>query len=191
METLRFKIQGISPLLMHNGQTADPANVWSRKMKEITSKRKKVDADYEELARLEWLAGLYLKDNAPCIPGFVFEAALIGKGSSARKERMGKEAAAAVWVIEDFPLEYDGPADPHELWEVERFRNQSLVRVSQSRVLRTRPFFKEWGATIEVTYDDELIDGETVKRWIEVSGRQVGLMDWRPKFGRFEVEWIE
>ena len=160
-------------------------------MKEITSKRKKVDADYEELARLEWLAGLYLKDSMPCIPGFVFEAALIGKGGAARKEKMGKEAAAAVWVIDDFLLEYDGPTDPHELWEDVRFRDQSLVKVGMARVLRTRPFFKNWSADIEITYDEELIDREIIKRWVEIAGRQVGLMDWRPKFGRFTVEWSE
>lgn len=189
MEILKFRIVGVSPLVMHNGQTANPTNVWSRKMKEITSKRKKVDADYDELARLEWLAGLYLKDGEPCIPGYVFEASIIGKGGGARKERMGKEAAAALWVLEDFPLIYDGPRDPHELWEIKDFMLQILVRVNQARVLRTRPIFQEWSAEIEVNFNLDLLDRETVKRWIEIAGNQSGLMDWRPKFGRFEVSW--
>jgi len=189
MQTLQFRIQGVSPLLMHNGQTADPMNVWARRMKEITSKRKKVDADYEELARLEWLAGLYLKDGEPCIPGYVFEAAIIGKGGAARKERMGKDAAAAVWVLKDFPLTYEGPRDPHKLWEVEAFRFQILVNVNGSKVLRTRPMFTDWAAEIEVNFDSELLDEEVVKRWVEVAGSQCGLMDWRPKYGRFSVEW--
>ena len=106
IEKLNFRIAGLSPLLMHNGQAADPSNTYARKMKEVSSKRAKTDADYEELAKIEWFAGLYLVNKEPCIPGYVFEAALIGKGSSARKERMGKEAAASLWVTQDFPLEY-------------------------------------------------------------------------------------
>jgi len=189
MQTLQFRIQGVSPLIMHNGQTADPTNIWSRKMSEITSKRKKVDADYEELARLEWLAGLYLKDGEPCIPGYVFEASIIGKGGGARKERMGKEAAAALWVVKDFPLIYDGVKDPHELWKIEDFRLQVIVKIKTSSVLRTRPIFQEWGANVEINFNSDLLDEETVRRWVEVAGAQSGLMDWRPKYGRFSVEW--
>ena len=186
---LNFRIVGVSPLLMHNGQLADQSNVWTRKIKEISSKRKKVDSDYEEMARLEWLGSLYLYNKEPCIPGYVMEGCLIGKGGAARKERMGKEAAAGLWVLDDFPLEYEGLRDPNELWEDEAFRFQALVSVNSSRVMRTRPIFKNWAANIKVQFDDELVDEESARRWPEVAGAQVGLMDWRPKFGRFVVEW--
>lgn len=189
MQALSFRIVGISPLVMHNGQLADPANQWSRAVKEISGKRKKTDSDYEEMARLEWLGGLYLKDKEPCIPGYVFEGCLIGKGGAARKERMGKESAAALWVMDDFPLEYDGPRDPHELWKDETFRLQALVIVGSARIVRTRPLFKKWAANIEVQYNSDLLNDDMVHRWVEVAGEQVGLMDWRPKFGRFAVEW--
>ena len=189
IQELNFRIVGVSPLLMHNGQLADPSNIYARKMKEISSKRSKTDADYEEMAKLEWFGSLYLLNKEPCIPGLVFEAALIGKGGAARKERMGKEAAAALWVVDDFPLEYTGPKDPYELWEDEHFRFQSLVRVQTSRVLRTRPIFRQWAASIKVQFDGELLNEADVRRWIEVAGVQSGLMDWRPKFGRYGVEW--
>jgi len=189
MQELDFRIVGVSPLLMHNGQLADPSNIYARKMKEISSKRSKTDADYEEMAKLEWFGGLYLLNKEPCIPGLVFEAALIGKGGAARKERMGKEAAAALWVVNDFPLEYDGSRDPYQLWEDERFRFQSLVRVKTSRILRTRPIFRQWAASIKVQFDGDLLNEENVRRWVEVAGVQCGLMDWRPKFGRYEVKW--
>ncbi|MHA2068823.1 MAG: hypothetical protein ACXABY_31055 [Candidatus Thorarchaeota archaeon] len=134
-------------------------------------------------------------DKEPCLPGYVFEAALIGKGGAARKERMGKEAAIGVWVTENFPLLYEGPRDPHEMWRIfaededGTFVDQSLVRVGPSRIMRTRPRFHNWAADIILEFDDEFVDLDTVKRWVEVAGRQVGLCDWRPKFGRFEVEW--
>ena len=190
MQELTFRIVGASPLLMHNPQLANPMSTYAKKLKEISSKRSKTDADFEEMAKLEWFGGLYLLNKEPCIPGYVFEAALIGRGGAARKERMGKEATAALWVVDDFPLEYDGPKDPYQLWADERFRYQVLVKIETSRVLRTRPIFHNWAATIKVQFDSDLLNVENVKRWIEVAGVQSGLMDWRPKFGRYTVEWL-
>lgn len=184
---LNYKIRGVAPLLMHNGQLADPANKWARSIKEISSKRKKVDADYEEMARLEWMGGLYLLDGEPCIPGYVLEGMLIGKGGAARKQRMGKEAAAGLFVLKNFPLEYDGPRDPSELYQIETFRDRSLVVIGQSRVVRTRPIFHEWAASVEVEIETELVNPDDVDQWMETAGRIVGLMDWRPKCGRFEI----
>lgn len=190
IQKLSFKIEGIAPLMMHNGRLADPDDPYSRAMKAITSNRKKTDADLEELARLEFLGGLYLNDDERIIiPGFVFEASLIGKGGAARKERMGKEAAAALWVTQDFLLIYDGPQEPNELWKDKQFVNQSMVRVQSSKVKRTRPFFQDWGAEIVVEFNDNLINEEQVRRWVEVAGEQVGLCDWRPRLGRFRVIW--
>ena len=189
MKTLNFTIVGVSPLLMHNGQLADPSNKWARAIKEISRKRSKTDADYEEMSRLEWFGGLYLVDGKPCIPGQCFEACLIGKGSAARKERMGKEAAAALWVLDDFPLIYEGSKDPHEMWESGSFKLIAGVIIKGSRIMRTRAMFKEWSAEIAVSFNPELLDEPVVKNWIEVAGEQVGLMDWRPKFGRFRVVW--
>jgi len=190
MKKLHFTITGDAPLLMHNGRLASQDDPYARAMKEISSKRKKVDADYEEMARLEFLGGLYLDENEePCIPSHVFEACIIGRGGAARKERMGKESAASFWVLDDIPLQYEGPRDPTELWGTKKFVFQALVKVSTSRVTRTRPIFRNWSADVGVEFNSELIDEESVRRWIEVAGEQVGLMDWRPRFGRFSVEW--
>lgn len=187
IEKLSFKIQGVSPLIMHNGLLADPSNEWTRAVKEISSKRKKTDSDYEEMARLEWMGSLYLKKGEPCIPGYVLEGALIGKGGAARKQRMGKQAAAGVYVTKDFLLEYDGPRSQSELWAVAEFQFRMPVVVKGARIIRTRPIFDEWGATVEVEVDTDLVNTDDVILWMDIAGREVGLMDWRPKYGRFEV----
>lgn len=186
-EKLTFKIRGVAPLLMHNGQLADPGNQWARAMKEISSKRAKTTADYEEMARLEWFGSLYLHEGEPCIPGYVLEATLIGRGGAARKQKMGKQAAAGLYVTDNFLLEYDGPHDPEELWKLEEFRYQVLVRVQTSRVLRTRPIFHKWAATVSFEVEPDLVNVADAKLWMAIAGRESGLMDWRPKFGRFEV----
>jgi hypothetical protein len=187
LEKLNFRIVGAAPLIMHNGRLANPADKFARALKEISSKRKKVDADYEEMARLEWLGGLYLDNGEPCIPGYVLEGALIGKGGAARKQRMGKQAAAGLFVMNDFSLEYDGPRDPNELWKLESFRLQRLVVVKSSRVMRTRPIFKKWAANVEVEFNPDFVNADDVRLWMQIAGYECGLMDWRPKAGRFDV----
>lgn len=57
MKTLELILTGVAPLLQHNGQTTDPLNPFSRAMSEISSKRKKTEADHRERDRLEFLAG--------------------------------------------------------------------------------------------------------------------------------------
>jgi hypothetical protein len=187
VEKLSFRIRGVAPLVMHNGTMADPANEWTRAVKEISGKRKKTDADYEEMARLEWMGGLYLHKGEPCIPGYVLEGCLIGKGGAARKQRMGKQAAAGLYVTKNFPLEYEGPREPAELWQLPEFQLRVPVVVKTSRIIRTRPIFEEWAANVEVEVDTDLINLDDVRLWMEIAGRECGLMDWRPKCGRFEV----
>lgn len=185
---MSFRIVGESPLLMHNGQLADPLNEIARKMKAVSSKRKKVDADQEEMARLEWYGGLYLDGGRPCIPAENLEAALIGKGSAARKEKMGKQAESALFVPNNAVLEYDGPADLEKLWKHGGFTSRQKVKVQTNSVMRTRPIFPEWSATVEITYNPDLLNAEDIKRWMVVAGEQVGLMERRPRNGRFSVE---
>jgi hypothetical protein len=60
-----------------------------------------------------------------------------------------------------------------------------------SRIMRTRPIFKEWAAIVEVEFEDSVINEEQVDRWVHAAGTQVGLCDWRPRCGRFTAEKIE
>ena len=175
MDNLRVKLTGIAPIIMHNGQLALPTNSFSREMKKISSKRKKVDADYEELAHLEFLGGLYTSDGAVVIPAYVFEGALLGKGGASRKERAGKDAQIAVFVENDAELIYDGPKTPHELWVDGRFDFRMPVKIGQATIERTRPMFKKWSCVFDVRYDLEFVDRDTVVRWLEVAGERVGL----------------
>lgn len=190
MQKLKFKLTGVTPLLMHNGQTSDPLNDYSRKMKKISSKRIKTDQDYEDLMKLEYMAALYLNEKLqPCVPGEVLEAALCGRGGAARKERAGKQAQASIFIEGSIALDYDGPKKPKDMLKDESMRHVASVRIQSNRVIRTRPKIPvPWTAEGELTYNEKLVDRDVVIRWLHVAGEEVGLMDWRPKFGRFEVE---
>lgn len=182
---LTFKIAGVSPLLMHNGSLADPMNPIARQMKQISSKKSKTDADLEELARLEWHGSLYLHNGKPCIPGFVMESSMV---EAAKKTRRGKQALAGLYCPENALIEHDGPQEIEELWNVPDYRLVVGVRIQRNKVMRTRPKFDKWAASVTIHFDSALMNAREIKEIMITCGRYIGLMDWRPKFGRFEVE---
>lgn len=186
LQEMSVSIKGVSPLLMHNGQTADPLNKFSKAMKEITGKRKKTDEDHAELSRIEWLAGLYVdSDEKLILPSVSLEAAII---DGAKKSKLGKAFKSSVFVNEDAPLTIGrkyGKAS--ELWDEDEYRDVRGVRVGQSRVMRTRPIFRDWSASFVLLFDDEQVNGGDVERALLDAGRISGVGDFRPKFGRFEL----
>jgi hypothetical protein len=183
----RATITGTGSLLMHNGQLANPRNQWAKAIKLISSKRKKADEDYEEMARLEFLGGLYYDDEiGPYIPAECIDGALT---DGAKKKKLGKAFKSCVMAEgEKFALDYKGPRDRNKLWESGQFQHECLAVVGMARVVRTRPRFRDWG----VTFDIALIPGEVnpsdIEEALRVSGAYGGLCDYRPKYGRFTVE---
>jgi len=183
---LKVTLVGITPTIQHNGQLANPLNKWSKAMKEISGKRKKTDADFEELAKIEFFGALYLdSDGRPCWPGETIEAMLI---SAAKKSREGPQAKTGIICDGNFAIKYSGPTDPEKLWADERFRLTVPVRVQSSRIMRTRPIFREWSLPIEISYLEDVVNERTVRDWCNTAGQLIGLSDWRPKYGRFSVE---
>lgn len=183
-QTLTYQLTSDCPMLMHNGQGADPLNKWSKAKKQVTSKRKKTDADQEELSRLDFLSGLYMGKDGPIIPAVNIDGMLL---NAAKKNREGPLAKSGVFCTADTPLQYDGPRTADELFADERFRHVSLVRVQQSRTPRTRPIFSEWTAKVQVQIEDTVVNPKQVDDWFHIAGTQVGLGDWRPQHGRFSA----
>jgi len=182
---LNCHIRGVVPCIQHNGQMCDPLNRWAKAIKAITGKRKKTDDDHAEIARLEWFASLYLdKDGEPCWPGENIEGLLI---ASAKKQKSGPTAKAAVIVDGNHKLIYTGPKDPEKLWNEESFRSIVRAKVQQSAIMRCRPIFHNWELKFTVSYLPDLLDLNALKQWIEIGGREIGLSEWRPKYGRYEV----
>lgn len=183
---LTVKLNGVSPILMHNGQLANPLNPVVIEMKKISVKRSKTEADLLELARLEFQGSLYMGDNGPVLPAHVLESAIV---NGAKKSREGLKAKSGMFIENSSCLEYDGSRDRKELWADENFRFVAPVVINRARIMRTRPIFNDWSATITVNYDDNQVNEASVIKWLQDTGQQVGLCDWRPKYGRFEVEY--
>ena len=76
------------------------------------------------------------------------------------------------------------------LAEGDAYRLCVPVGLNGKRVMRTRPIFRAWSVVAEVEYEDTILNLEQVNRWVQTAGVQVGLCDWRPRYGRFTVEKI-
>lgn len=183
-QSLKFLLRSVVPLVMHNGQLADPLNQHSKQMKKVSSKRAKTEADFEQLAKLEWYGSLYVHNGVPCIPGELIEAAFI---EAAKKSKRGQQAKAGMLSDGFWPLEFDGPRNPDDLWKDGKYRLTTGVRVQRNRVMRTRPIFPRWEATVKIDFLPDQLNREEIADIMSTMGRVIGLGDWRPRFGRFEV----
>ena len=185
MQKFHIFIEGITPLLMHSDRSVDPSDPITKAMKAITSKKtNKTDKDIEELQRLEFVAGLYINKNGPYIP----DANLVRCIQDAGKATRHGQAVIKSLILDnlEIPLRYDGPRYADGLWEHPQFRNVSSVRVTNSRVMRTRPQFSEWSIETTGMLDDSTLSWDDFSAIVGGYGF-VGLGDWRPRFGRFSV----
>lgn len=185
-QSFKRSLQSAAPLLLNNGILANPRNPIAQAMKRITSKGKnKTEADLLELSRLEWHGSLYLKNGRVCIPGVMLDACLI---NAAKKSRRGNQAKAGLYCTDDFLLQYDGPQTIEDLWKDERFQFVANCRPQgRATVMRTRPIFETWALDIEVVFNDEQLSASDLDEILALAGRDIGIGNWRPRYGRFDV----
>ena len=188
MRTTEITITGITPLIVHNGQLADPLNPFSRELKEISGKRKKTDADHEAMARIEFEGGLYFDEKeGPFMPADCIEATIC---AGAKKSRIGKDVAAAVFVESEIvPIQYDGPRTVEGMWkDRERFVLRKACKVATAKIMRTRPMIPTgWKITFSLAFDESIVNEAALRKAMIDAGALVGICDWRPRFGRFLV----
>lgn len=186
---MQFKItiMGNQPLLMHNSRLANPMDPITRALKVVSSKRKKTDDDHFEMSRLEFLGSLYFdKELGPYIPGENVQRCLT---EAARFQNLGKKVERGLFITTSVnPLAYKGPRDETGLWEDENFRHFAIVRVGTSRVSRTRVQFQKWGLEAQGRLDESQLSWDQLQEIGRNAGLYVGLGDWRPRFGLFDVE---
>jgi hypothetical protein len=162
-------------------------------MKAVSSKRKKTDADLDELARLEWLAGLYRIDGDLVIPDYVLESTMIG---GAKKSKRGPQAKCGLFFTEHAVLSFRGK--PYvisdqtlaEMFESGEFTHTIGVRVGMSKVMRTRPIFRDWSCEALAQYDPDVLNHRDIEEIAIDAGKLVGIGDWRPKHGRFDAQVV-
>ena len=186
MKTLNLEIKGTCPLLQHDDKLVNHFSENTKRFKALSTKKHKDEADLKEMTRIEWLSSLYhTPQKGYFIKAECFEGAFY---AAAKTERLGKLFKQAASIPDDpifhFP---DETLTPEELFTREQYVNYASVKIQHNKIFRCRPIFNEWHCAVQIVYNEELIDAGTLQNIAEYAGRFVGICDFRPKYGRFEV----
>jgi hypothetical protein len=201
LEELVFTLKGLTPLLLHNGtQLSDPLSRISKELKIFSAKKSKVDDDHRAMRDLEWIGALYtdepiefertgqeIKVNGKSrliLPGDNVHRMLFDAG---KHSKMGQRIKDGVLVLSDVPLE-GGETVSKMFVKPDEYMFRRRVKLGAQAVMRTRCILRKWSATIPVHYQTERIDAEKLIEIMETAGRFVGLGDWRPRYGTFQVD---
>lgn len=199
MKNLKLKVTGIAPLLMHDNKAANPLNSYAKALKSKTCKLKKTDQDYFDIARIEWEAGLYIHDGVVAIPARCIEKCFL---LGARKSKLGKQYESGVFLDSDWSeLSYRGskikasksdliPNDGLDKF-FEEHSDIQMVKVGTNQVPRCRPTFVEWSFECTLMFDPTIIEEANLLNACQDAGRLIGLLEQRPRLGRFVVEKIK
>ena len=192
----RIKINGTSPIIMHNGAAGlDSRSAANQEKAAIAKKRgsNRTESDDLRLMELECQTSLWLNGSgAPTVPEAALRAII---ETGARKLKQGPQVREGLIVegVEQFHYDESLGTTVEELGKTVQFTVGVVVQ--RSRILRTRAKFDEWGVTFTVEVDDELVDAEQLAAWLDIAGRRIGLGDWRPEksghYGRFETVGVE
>lgn len=189
---MRLRLEGITPLMMHNVRLADPDEPIVQQIKAITDKKTNMtETDRHEVNRLKFLGSLYYDDRTgPYLPAANMFASII---EGARKTRGGKDAEAGIiWLADKAELEYEGPRDPDKMWNDGNspFVDRRMVTVNRARVPGVRAIFPDWACEIAIDYDEKLLDLNTLKTYAHRGGR-IGVGDYRRFYGRYRATITE
>lgn len=186
MEQLDLHFTGTSDLLMHRPTGVDVLSVEKQEQMKYTGKQRKTTDDYEIIKRLDWEMGLYFDEElGPYIPGVNVEIML---RDAAKLTKQGAAITRGVVVIQDkLPVQYKGPRRSiEELWDA-NLKDYRVVGNQQNSVMRCRPKFPGWSLDVSMTVEGTIITASDVRGIAVKAGKMIGLGDYRPRFGRFEV----
>lgn len=185
MKSATYTVRGTTPLLMHSERLANPFDPLTVELKTLTKRRNKTQDDLLEIARIEWLGGLYHDESGIFLPGYNVLAALVGGG---KMRKLGTAIKRGAIVQEDkVPVEYSGPKNPDELFKNKSFVDIRSVKVGTSKVSRCRPKFTDWKITFTLLYANDTLQKSDLDLVVQDTGAMIGIGDYRPRFGRFEV----
>jgi hypothetical protein len=173
VEQYAVVIKGIRPLLMHKYTVESESD--SKKMK--TRYDPKEDAEN----------ALYKDDEGRiCTPSIHIESALSKAATSFKQPGKGRKTYRDLIKsgIQIEPLNI-----PHKYpeWKIDIQR----AVIGRSAVPRARPRFDKWELEFIINLVDPTIVPATLQEILNDAGRYIGIGDYRPRYGLFEVTKFE
>lgn len=134
-------------------------------------------------------------DGIICLPGEYLRGAIIGASKFRQDPRSPRKSAQDLFKAAVVPLSMMSPitsasGEPAKEWD---FLHQCRVQVQRNGVTRTRPAFKVgWEAEVELLVNlPQYVGPELLNEVVVDAGRLIGLADFRPTYGRFQVVKFE
>jgi len=192
MKILKIRIEGTAPLVLHSDRLCNPLDPLTKTLKQYTGKRKKTDEDLAEIARIEWMAGLYHDDTVGIhVPGQNLDATIRG---AAKLQKRGQDVKRGLMTLEEkVPLEYEGSKKPAVLFGDgnTEFVDMRSVVIQRARLMRCRPIFHKWALEFSVGYNIDIFNRDDVVDLITTGGQLIGLCDMRPRYGKYTVKVLK
>lgn len=167
-------IEGVAPILFHR---------WNCESVESKSKAKKGSAE-KKTDDVE--SYVYRNDkNELCIPGEYLRGALVAAAKFQQDPRSPRKSAADLFkaaIVSLTPLASLGVKD----WD---YLDKRRVCIQRNAITRSRPAMREgWKVSFVLMVNlPEYIDHQLLNHTIQQAGKLIGLADFRPSFGRFNV----
>ena len=186
------EIEGETPLLIHNGRTSNPLDDYAKRMKLITSKRKKTEEDLEKLLDIQWNASLYWNDKIGLY--MPVENLMAALHKACKKHKMGNNVSGFVFGEKlGFPILVKGHDNLETLAANKEYRFVKTVTIQRAKTLSCRAIFNEWKIRFNFTIDQELLSSDDVFMILTTMANRIGLGVWTPShqkpgnFGKFRI----
>ena len=174
IEKFSVKIQGAAPLLMHRFITS------AEKPKEAKKQDRK--GIVRDPAKEAQNAAYILPNGKLYQPAEHIERAMVKAGTNyiipGAGKKTYKDAIVGGVFIEPVCI-------PHLIQKFEV--DVRMVRIQGARIERARPRLDNWALEFVMTVIDERITPAVLEDILRDAGKFIGIGDYRPKFGRFEV----
>lgn len=187
---ITITLTGICPMLQHNGRLANPLDPHTRALKALTAKRTKTDDDLMAIMLTEARGGCWETDDG--LIGLPSAAVWRSIYDASKAFKLGEQIKRSLLFADaDFvdPLEVDGQVHEADIWLKDNDHiDYRPAKVMGRKVMRARPLIPAgWKSTHTFQLLDDVLDSRDLVPVLERAGRLVGVGDWRPTFGRFEV----
>lgn len=163
-------IKGARPLLMNDSFDEESG----------PSKKGKVYDDAEECEKRL----IKDKDGNICQKAIHFEASMIKSATEFKFQgnKTYKDLFKAGVFVEPLFI-------PHLLnkWEIDKQK----VRIGSAGIMRARPRFDEWELEFQIRCMDDRIEFLVLKQVLENAGMYIGVGDYRPRYGLFDITKFE
>lgn len=181
-------VTGNRPLLMHNGRLANPIDPWSRRLKELTGKRKKTDEDLIAIMQIEARGSAY--ETSDGLLGLPTQNVWKCVHEAAKAYKRGEDIKRAFLADDSIqPLIVGGQhVSVDAFLAVPEHIDYRPVAVNRARTMRARCLVPEWSGAFHFDLLEDVIDARDLAPILERAGRLVGLCEWRPTYGTFNCE---